>query len=455
MKGRGRGRRDPRDLRRAVLEFLEAHPERGFKVKELQRALDVPHAHYRALRSTVVDLARAGRIGALPRQRYAAIGTTNVLEGKVEGVGHRATHVRLGDDTRLALVPEAQETVVPGDVVRIRRVREGSTTLARVDRVLQAAARGVFGQLQWIGDRWSLTPEVPIPGLRGGCFLRAAEGLGPEDDGALAQGRLPAFDPASERPLVEDVEVLGAEDHPQAAMSLRIARANWPRGFGEEALRQAAEPGDPHVRRRDRTGDFAFTIDPLDAKDHDDAVSIEATDTGFVLGVHIADVAAHVPEDSVLDREALERATSVYPPGRVLPMLPEVLSAGACSVHHGVERDALTVVIHYDGDGARRRVELGTTRIRSRASLAYEHAESMLDDDAFVPPSERLEDGCDLTRLRDDLRSMHRLAAALRGRRRQLGSLFVQRPEREFRFGDDGHVEIGRASCRERVSFTV
>lgn len=424
-----------------LLEFFEANPDRGFKVKELQRALNVPHGRYRELRSTVVGLARAGRIGALPRRRYGALATTRLLEGTVEGVGHRATHVRMGDDTRLALVPEAQESVVPGDTVRARRVREGATTLARVERVLRAAPRGVFGELQCVGDRWILAPEVTIPGLRGGCFVDDASGLGPEQEGMLAQGRLPAFDPAVERPLVLDLEVLGADDHPQAAMSLRIARAGWPRGFGEAAREEAARPGDPHVRRRSLVEDFTFTIDPLEAKDHDDAVSIRATDDGFVLGVHIADVAAHVPENGALDEEALVRATSVYPPGRVLPMLPEVLSAGACSLHHGVERDTVSVLIHYDRSGGRRRVELGTARIRSRASLAYEHAEAFLDDDAFAPPSDRLEDGCDVTRLRDDVRTMHQLATALRERRRVLGSLFVQRPEREFRFAEDGHVE--------------
>ena len=439
--GRRRGRRDPQDLEARVLEFLTEHPDRGFKVKELQRALDVPHARYRELRTTVVDLARAGRIGALPRRRYGALAATQVFEGAIEGVGHRATHVRLGDEKRLALVPEAQEVVIPGDVVRIRRVRAGREVLARVDRVLRAAPRGVFGVLQYIGPDWMLAPEAPIPGLRGGVFVDDPESLDQDQDGMLAQGQLPSFDPDRERPRVTELEVLGAEDHPQAAMRLRIARAGWPRAFGPEAERLAGEPGDPNVRRRSFVDAFAFTIDPIDAKDHDDAVSIEAVDDGFVLAIHIADVAAHVPEHTALDEEALARATSVYPPGRVLPMLPERLSAGACSLHHGVERDTMSVEIRYDVEGRRRGVAFGTTRIRSRASLAYEHAETMLDDDDFVPPAERLEDGCDVERLRTDVRAMSQLATALRQRRRELGSLFVQRPEREFRFGEDGHVD--------------
>ena len=437
-----RRRRGEIDLEGQVVRFLTENPDRGFKVKELQRALGVPHSRYRDLRDTVVDLVRAGRVSALPRRRFGMAGASPYPEGTIEGVGQRATHVRLADDKRMPLVPEAQDQVIPGDVVRVRRVRDGREVLARIDRVLRAAPRQVFGTLQHLGSHWVLQPETPVPGLRGGSFLDddTAAGLQPEDDRAIARGRLPAYDPASERPRVTDVEVLGPHDHPQAAMSVRIARAGWPLEFGERAREEAMGGAEPWEKRRDLVDVPVFTIDPLDAKDHDDAVSIEMDGTGYRLGVHIADVAAFVPPDTALDHEARDRATSVYPPGRVLPMLPEGLSAGACSLHHGVERLAVSVVLHYDTNGARKRVELGLSRIRSRASLAYEHAEQMLDDADFDPPGDRLEDGCDVARLRRDLDAMMMLATALRQRRRDLGSLFVQRPERQFEFGDDGHV---------------
>jgi ribonuclease R len=184
-----------------------------------------------------------------------------------------------------------------------------------------------------------------------------------------------------------------------------------------------------------------FTIDPLEAQDHDDAVSIdEFADGSFRLGVHIADVAAHVPVGGALDEEALGRATSVYPPGGVLPMLPEELSAGACSLHHSAERDTVSVQIDYSNDGARRGIAIGLGRIHSQASLAYEHAEAMLDEDDFRAPGDRVADGVDASELVRSVRSMYRLASVLRSRRRDLGSLFVVRPEREFVFDDAGQV---------------
>jgi len=443
MAGRRSSRhaRSLSDLEQAVLSLFEEEPLRGFKLKEIQRTLGVPHSRYRTLRNVVHDLAGAGRIAALPRRRFSSLAAATRIEGQIEGVGQLATYARLADGVRLPLTEFAQERVVPGDLVRIRKVREGRETFAEIERVLAAAPRLVIGELRRLGSRWVLDPEISIPGFSGGPFLSADARPADEDEGSLARGWLPGFDPRTERPQLGEVEVLGPQDHVQAAMLLRIARDGWPTEFSERALADAAAPADAHLVRRDLCEEFIFTIDPLEAKDHDDAVSVvEHEDGSFVLGVHIADVAARVPEGSALDEEARGRATSVYPPGQVLPMLPERLSSGACSLHHGVERDAVTARMHYRADGSRRRVDIGLTRIRSRASLSYEHAESMLTELNFVPPAERIGDSTDPRQIVESVRSMHRLASRLRQRRRELGSLFVNRPEREFRFDDDGDV---------------
>lgn len=446
---RRRGRRRPRarveDLDAAILEYLSAHPTRSFKAKELQRALRVPQSQYRDLRRRIRELAREGRVASLPRRRVGALEGATRVEGVVEGIGHSATHVRLGDDERLPLVDRSVEQVVPGDRVRIRRVREAGRTLALVDRLLLACEREVFGTLQRHGSHWVLEPDPPIPSLRGGVFLEEGQDLSREVEGQLARGRLPVFDPSVERPRLASVEVLGPADHPRAAMLGRITAAGWPREFSPRAREEAGVEVELEPARRDLEDDFVFTIDPLDAKDHDDAVGIERTDDGgWVLSVHIADVAHRVRSGGALDDEALLRATSVYPPGMVLPMLPEVLSAGACSLHHTGARDTVSVRIHYGADGQRHHLELGLATIRSRASLAYEHAEAFLDaerPESVDVPRNRLADDVELEQLSQAVRSMHELAGRLRQRRRELGSLFVDRPEREFRFREDGHVE--------------
>lgn len=434
--------RDSDALEQAILDLFGMDPQRGFKLKEIQRALGVPQSRYRALRHLVQDLAGAGRIAALPRRRFSSLKGAVHLEGEIEGVGQLATHARLADGTRLPLTEHAQARVIPGDQTRVRRVRDGREYFAEIERVIRAAPRLVFGELRRVGSGWVLIPEMRIPGFSGGPFIDP-ECRPPDDtEGQLARGWLPAYDPGTERPRLQKLEILGPDDHVQAAMLLRIARDGWPHEFSERAELDAKEGGDHDLVRRDLTEDFVFTIDPLEAKDHDDAVSIvENADGSFVLGVHIADVAARVLEDTALDREARGRATSVYPPGSVLPMLPERLSSGLCSLHHGVVRDTVTARIHYGADGARHRIDLGLTRIRSRASLSYEHAETLIREDGFTPPSDRVADSVAASELESAVRTMHRLARCLRERRRELGSLFVQRPEREFLFDEHGDVQ--------------
>ena len=168
--GRRRLPAPPGELDEAILEHLAANPTRSFKGKELQRALRIPQSRYRTLRARLRDLAREGRIASLPRRRYAALSAATRLEGVVEGVGSFASHVRLGDDERLPLDASALEQVVPGDRVRVRRVRDAGRQLALVDRVLSAAPREIFGTLQRVGRNWVLAPDPPVPGLRGGGY---------------------------------------------------------------------------------------------------------------------------------------------------------------------------------------------------------------------------------------------------------------------------------------------
>jgi ribonuclease R len=427
-----------RDWRDEILRFLQANPERRYKVKDLQRALRVPATQYGAFRKQVLALAHEARIASYPRRRFQALARATLLEGRVEGIGARATHVSLTDGTRMPLYAFDHGSVVPGDRVRVRRVREEGVTVAQIQRILSAAPREVFGCLERVGDRWVVVPDRRVPGLAGGLFVGAEVRLDAGAEGQITRARVPAFDPASARPEVRELEVLGAADHPRAAMARRIAEAAWPSRFSPQAEAEALAGTADDRARRDLTAALVFTIDPLDAKDHDDAVSIERTPSGgYRLGVHIADVASHVREGGPIDREARERATSVYPPGFVLPMIPASLSSGECSLHEGVARRCITVEIEYDEQATRRTVAIGRSRIRSRATLAYEHAEAMLDPATEAPDEPEGEAPASLRR---SLGNMLELARRLRQRRRAMGSLFVDRPERVFTFAADGHV---------------
>ncbi len=190
-----------------------------------------------------------------------------------------------------------------------------------------------------------------------------------------------------------------------------------------ERVRASEEP------RRDLRDLPTFTIDPVGARDFDDAISAEASGEGSArVWVHIADVAAHVREGSLLDREALRRATSVYVPGAVEPMLPHALSSEACSLLPGLER--ATVTVEFELRGAMVvSVAFYRSLIRSDARLDYEQAQ-------------RIFDGCDAAAepWAESLSAARAAAAALERRREQSGALVVESEEPEFSFDEQGNV---------------
>lgn len=220
-----------------------------------------------------------------------------------------------------------------------------------------------------------------------------------------------------------------ARDVLEALMIERGLRRSFPRAVeaaAEDAAQDAPAGGAP---RTDLTGLATFTIDPATARDYDDAVSAVREDGGTIrVWVHIADVSAFVRPGSVLERETLRRATSVYVPGAVEPMLPHALSSGACSLVSGQERLAVSVELEMDGAEVRS-VAFHRSRIRSDARLTYPQV------DRVFAGSERAEDPW-----AQPLALAREVAAALREKRERRGSLAVESAEPVFEFDDRGHV---------------
>ncbi|MFL5883977.1 MAG: RNB domain-containing ribonuclease, partial [Thermoleophilaceae bacterium] len=205
-------------------------------------------------------------------------------------------------------------------------------------------------------------------------------------------------------------------------------RRAFPRVVEQEASEAAeAVPLDPGARR-DLTSLPTFTIDPVEAKDYDDAISARREGGLTRIWVHIADVSAFVRPGTALERETFRRATSVYAPGAVEPMLPEALSNRACSLVPGAERLAVTVEMEMDGPQVRN-VAFHRTLIRSDARLTYGQVDRVFAGDA---PAEEP--------WADPLAAARQVAAALRARRDERGSLAVESREPSFLFDDAGHV---------------
>lgn len=247
---------------------------------------------------------------------------------------------------------------------------------------------------------------------------------------------------------------IGRQDSLPAVMEAVLVHFGIPRGFSEDAMAEAARQGTladaEDSGRRDLTELFTFTIDPDSARDFDDAISLEEGpgEGGLTLYVHIADVSYFVPYGSLLDREAEEKANSVYLPVSVEPMLPAVLSSGACSLNPGVDRKCVTVEMVFarpdeaaggDGDNTEQPesdavIEPGKVRfyrstIRSRHRLTYNQVDDLFEGRAGMEPG-----------LAALLERCRLLADTLRDARHRRGALNIHTFEPEFHIDDTGEV---------------
>jgi len=300
-----------------------------------------------------------------------------------------------------------------------------------VEEILERPPAGFTGNLFRLGKSWFVQPDSPLLPERLRVRLGTAAGVA----GAKILFRVENLPDPERTAVAVFTQLLGDEEDARLDPIVIATEFGLRLRFPEEALLEAearaqVDRAEEDDRREDFRGQFVLTIDPPDAKDFDDAVAIEPLPDGWRLTVHIADVSFFVPEGGPLDREAAARGTSVYFPGAVVPMLPELLSSALASLVPGEDRRVLTTVIEFDRDGARRAARVTRGWIRSRARLHYRQAQDILDG-AEEAPAE----------VAAALQEMRRLARVLRERRFGEGGFEFNLPETEMRLGPDGIPE--------------
>lgn len=229
------------------------------------------------------------------------------------------------------------------------------------------------------------------------------------------------------------IERLGPSDNFNTEREILVRKSGIPLKFDERVLMEAerfSEKDDTAKNRQDLSLETIITIDGSDSKDLDDAISVRKTENGFELGVHIADVAEYVREGSELDREALRRGTSAYLSDRVIPMLPERLSNGLCSLHPGERKLCLSIFIEIDSKGAVTTTRITETKIDSARKCTYEEVQSWKDRDGRHPLPHP-----EILRLVDDA---FELAAIVDARRDAEGRIDFEIPETRIELDPDG-----------------
>jgi ribonuclease R len=362
-----------------------------------------------------------------------------------------------GRDADVFVPREKCGDAASGDIVSVRleskRGRMGKQEGRIIDVVERATNRfvGVYfeqagmGMVQIDGKLFANPIYVGDPG---------ATGVRPDDKVLIEMVRFPSHVRDGEGVIVK---VLGGRGQPGVDTMSIIYEFNLPGEFAEDALAEArkrAEKFDESIGRgrRDLTNLAIVTIDPVDARDFDDAISLERLDNGhWLLGVHIADVSHFVEPKTPLDREAHDRATSVYLPDRVIPMLPEIISNNLASLQPHKVRYSLSAMMEFTEEGAHVATDVFKSAIKSRRRFTYEEVDEYLTAKKLSPAQREVMIGKkrnhpasvfrDLTHEVDELLTrMHELAMIFRARRFQRGALELSMPEMKIDLDADGRV---------------
>ena len=280
---------------------------------------------------------------------------------------------------------------MPGDYVmlHVRHTQQkGEKRIARVSRVISRAMEYMVGILE-INEPLAVV-VAQDPRVRHDLFVTDGQ-VGEAKDGDVVLAHITVY-PERHTPMQGYVvEVLGEADSPGIDVDIIVHNLDLPTEFSPQAIEQASaikldvERALAEPQRRDLRERNIFTIDPADAKDFDDAISIDHMENGVRLGVHIADVSSYVEWDSPIDICARDRGCSVYLVDRVIPMLPEVLCNDICSLNPGVERLAMTCDMYLDAQAQVVRYEIYPSVIKSHRRFNYDEVQEILDGERDDP----------------------------------------------------------------------
>lgn len=384
----------------------------------------------------------------------------------------RAASARAGDDEPIQIFPEDTDVALHGDIVEIavhpgvhrRRDGRGTERTGRVLGVIERARDTVVGNLQRIRDSYYVKPDDPRMYHEVSVTDPATTKLNPVPSvGDKVVVKLEPWTKRSQLIRGAIVERLGKTFEPRAELAGIYHKFKLDPTFPVAVEREVATLPDS-VQPAELAGrlDYreipVFTIDPDDAKDFDDALSLEYLDGGDIrIGVHIADVSAYVKPGTELDKEAQRRGNSTYLVGTVIPMLPEKLSNGLCSLVEAQDRLTKAVFIVFDAKGRQKSTSFANTVIRSRKRLTYKQAYALLFEDDLgkirelpLPPKHQtgstgralssLSDS-ELSDLQKWVRQLWKIARKLRHERMSGGSLDLDMPETKVFVDAEGYAD--------------
>lgn len=434
-------------IKTMILEYVRTLQKGKVRRRELYGRLGLKGTDYGEFKRILTMLEKSGELSRTRGKTFALPSASGLVTGMFFASRHGGGFVRPEEGEPVYVRRDDTAGALPGDTVQVRIIRKGHIGINRageVVKIVERTTKPIIGVYHRVGRAAYVTPDENT--YIEDMLVMGGEELIPKP-GDLVVCRAEPGAPAYTHPTCAIVEVLGSPDDPGMDVLVIIKRHGLPMRFPGEVIAESRRiPADLDERviasRRDVRGMVTFTIDPTDARDFDDAVSIERRDDGgFDIGVHIADVAHYISEGSATDREARDRGMSCYLVDRVIPMLPERLSNELCSLRPGEDRLTKSVFARVDHEGDILSWEIANTVIHSRARLTYVQAQEYLDGASSpgvreIPP----EVGESLTALSD-------LTDILSRRRMERGALDLDIPETAVILDSEGKpVRIVRRS---------
>lgn len=419
-------------LEREILDILTGNPSQELNYKQISKILGIEKPSHRVqVGNALGRMAKKGLIGESRRGSYKiktdSGGTiTGTIDMTRQGYGFLVVE---GQKDDVFIAAKNLRTALHGDTVRVRlfAMRKGARLEGEVIEITNRLRDSFVGTIELLPGFAFLMPDnknmpfdlyIPLPNLNGA------------KQGQKAVAKITEWDPKARNPVATITKVLGYPGENETEMHAILAEFGLPHDFPEE-VEAAAEKlpvdisAEEIARRRDCRNIPTFTIDPADAKDFDDALSFRVLENGNIeAGVHIADVTHYLRPDTTIDKEARQRATSIYLVDRVVPMLPEKLSNNVCSLNPHEDKLTYAAIFEMNSKAEIINEWFGRTVINSDRRFSYAEAQMVIDT----------EEGD----MKEQILPLHQLAMKLRDKRMKAGAFSFERIEVQFDLDEKG-----------------
>jgi len=437
------------EITKGIFTILEQSPDKTFNYKQIASKLSIRDTEGRnILIQRLEQLAAKNRIKQLNKSKYQAIERTSHYQGRVDIAMRGQAYIVVDDLEKDVLVPFSKlNKAFHRDIVEIYVYpRSRSKRMeGEVVRIVERARKSYVGLIEVHKNFAFVRPTdtrmytdifIPIENLSGaksGDKVVAAISKWPDD---------------ADSPFGEIIDVLGKPGEHHTEIHAILADYGLPYKFPDE-VEVFANTLDTSIKeeeikkRKDLRDVLTFTIDPKDAKDFDDALSFRKLENGFYeIGIHIADVSHYVRPGTILEEEAYERATSVYLVDRVVPMLPEVLSNGACSLRPNEDKYTFSAIFQIDDKAQVHHQWFGRTVTHSNERFAYEEAQYVIETEKELIPKEiSIREGAYSirTEVKQAILKLNELSLIMRRDRLESGAITFDKIEVKFNLDEENN----------------